>query len=332
MPTRRTTTLGLGAMLAGAGTVLGTGAFSSVEAQRSVSLSTAGDADAFLAFEVIDDDYVDLDNGMIAFELIADARTTFTDLVAVRNQGTRSVQSLQFEFAVTAAGDPPGPIEDALQIVSGTATIPARREANLLAVSDAIDSNELEPSAAIPFGILVDLTGDEIDAISDDTEITLTIIANTQTDETNGDDPPAPDPTPEPSFVFKSPPTVAGGNGPVDFAVENTGDPVTVTGFQITASQPGGQTPESFESYSITDDAGLSRSGGENGNGDFPVGEPVIHAEHGESPFTADPESPIDYEISGFDRNVQGVVSSGELGVTLVGDSDGDAWEVSGGD
>ncbi|MUW14243.1 hypothetical protein GJ633_05910 [Halorubrum sp. CBA1125] len=177
---RRTTVLALGTLLAGGGAVIGTGAFDSVEAQRSVSLETADDADAFLAFEIIDDEHVNQDGGTINFELIARATTTFADLVNVRNQGTQTVTSLRFEFGVTGGDQPPSAVEDALRIISGNATIDAVDEINLLAESDAgdADDDELSPGEAIPFGIEVDLTGD-IHEITGDPEITLTIIADT---------------------------------------------------------------------------------------------------------------------------------------------------------
>jgi len=48
---RRNVLLGLGAIVAGGGATLGTGAFSSVSAQRSATIETAGDASAFLGIE-----------------------------------------------------------------------------------------------------------------------------------------------------------------------------------------------------------------------------------------------------------------------------------------
>jgi hypothetical protein len=51
MPTRRSTLLGLGGLIAGGGAVLGTGAFTSVEAERTVNVETAGDQNAFLQLE-----------------------------------------------------------------------------------------------------------------------------------------------------------------------------------------------------------------------------------------------------------------------------------------
>ncbi|MDQ2051129.1 hypothetical protein RBH26_11615 [Natronolimnohabitans sp. A-GB9] len=54
---RRNVLVGLGTIVAGGGAALGTGAFSSVEADRDVTVETAGDGSAYLEMEG-DDDYV----------------------------------------------------------------------------------------------------------------------------------------------------------------------------------------------------------------------------------------------------------------------------------
>lgn len=55
--TRRNALIGLGSLVAGSGALVGTGAFSSVEADRTVSINTAGDAGGFLTLTG-DDEYV----------------------------------------------------------------------------------------------------------------------------------------------------------------------------------------------------------------------------------------------------------------------------------
>lgn len=148
-------------------------AFDTVEAGRPVSLETAPDSDALLAFEIIDDEHVSQTGGTIDFDLVARAATTFAELVDVRNQGTQTVTSLQFEFDVTGGDQPRTDVEDALRIVSGDATIDATGGANLLELSHAgdADNHELSHSEAVPFGIEVDLTGD-VTKITGDPEIT----------------------------------------------------------------------------------------------------------------------------------------------------------------
>ncbi len=51
---RRNVLVGLGTIVAGGGAALGTGAFSSVEADRTVSVAVAGDQSSALAFETSD--------------------------------------------------------------------------------------------------------------------------------------------------------------------------------------------------------------------------------------------------------------------------------------
>ena len=189
MATRRTMVIALGGLLAGGGALVGTGAFDSVEAQRSVALETADDSDALLAFEIIDDEHVSETDGTIDFDLVTEAATTYEELVDVRNQGTQVVRTLRFAFDVVGADQPDAVVEDAMRITSGDATIDAIDESNLLVVSDAgdADDDELSPGEAVPFGIEVDLTDVGISSIDGDPEITLTIVADTTAEGESGD-------------------------------------------------------------------------------------------------------------------------------------------------
>ena len=106
---RRNFVLGLGALAAGSGAAVGTGAFSSVEAQRDIGIDVAGDSDAYLAIEPGDEngDYLtDADTSAAALDftssnnqvagggegLNANALSTFADVFSVRNQGTQDVE------------------------------------------------------------------------------------------------------------------------------------------------------------------------------------------------------------------------------------------------
>ena len=60
---RRNVLIGLGAVAAGGGAVLGTGAFSQVEASRTVTVDTVGDSDAFLGVSVKGDYATDGSSG-----------------------------------------------------------------------------------------------------------------------------------------------------------------------------------------------------------------------------------------------------------------------------
>lgn len=105
---RRSFVLGLGALAAGGGAAVGTGAFSSVEAQRDVGISVAGDADSYLAIEPGDENgeyLTGADTSAAALDftsnnsitgggegLNANALSTFADVFSVRNQGTQDVE------------------------------------------------------------------------------------------------------------------------------------------------------------------------------------------------------------------------------------------------
>ncbi|MFA9425678.1 hypothetical protein [Natronorubrum sp. A-ect3] len=94
---RRNVLVGLGTIVAGGGAALGTGAFSSVEADRTVSLTTAGDSGALLGLEVKrdtlqgssgdDDDVIEID----VDDLNLDALTTFDGALEITNNSENSI-------------------------------------------------------------------------------------------------------------------------------------------------------------------------------------------------------------------------------------------------
>ncbi|MUV60633.1 hypothetical protein [Halobacterium sp. CBA1126] len=103
---RRKFIAGLGSLAAAGAAGIGTGAFTSVQADRTVSVNTAADNDAFLAFETsgaTNSAYVsNADSGAVSFNLDGDAdvdgtgvnqdgTTQINDIVKVRNQGTQPV-------------------------------------------------------------------------------------------------------------------------------------------------------------------------------------------------------------------------------------------------
>lgn len=115
MANRRSVLIGLGGLVAGGGALLGTGAFTTVEAERTVSIQTAGDADAFLGLDV-DDDYDAGDDDLVQINLdgdadaegdglLLDATTTYEPILVVDNNGTQDVQSLTVEVDEDAAVD-----------------------------------------------------------------------------------------------------------------------------------------------------------------------------------------------------------------------------------
>jgi len=106
---RRNALIGLGTIVFGGSVVLGTGAFSSAEQERTVTIATTGDAAGFLGLEPTGewtDQFVDDDGDRIEIDITGteeddgftgvneDSNTTLTELVQVTNQGTIDIQTL----------------------------------------------------------------------------------------------------------------------------------------------------------------------------------------------------------------------------------------------
>ena len=105
---RRNFIVGLGALSAGGAAALGTGAFSSVEAERDVSVELADDADAYLALEATSDYAEENENGVLELEFgdledhgdgVGEDSSYFfgsgdpeRNVFTVQNQGTQTVE------------------------------------------------------------------------------------------------------------------------------------------------------------------------------------------------------------------------------------------------
>lgn len=100
---RRKFLIGLGSTAAASTALVGSGAFSSVEANREMSVEVADDADAYLGL-TSDSHYAVTDNGKLKLDfssdnatekggkgLNKDATTSFTHVFTITNQGTKTV-------------------------------------------------------------------------------------------------------------------------------------------------------------------------------------------------------------------------------------------------
>ncbi len=90
---RRNVLLGLGTIVAGGGAALGTGAFSSVEADRSATIEVADDSDAYLSLSG-NDNYISDGDGIVEFtfdDLNKDAVTNFDNVFNIENNGSNKV-------------------------------------------------------------------------------------------------------------------------------------------------------------------------------------------------------------------------------------------------
>lgn len=102
---RRKFVLGLGTVAVGGSTLLGSGAFSSVEAHRSITVEVADDNEAFLALVPTTEYTIVSGNGMFTLDLTpnnptdaggtgvnANAETIIKDAFKVENRGTQTVE------------------------------------------------------------------------------------------------------------------------------------------------------------------------------------------------------------------------------------------------
>lgn len=102
---RRKLLVGTGALVAGSATTIGTSAFTSVEADRQVSVAVENDADAYLGLEAVDNadatQYVTESDGTLEIDIgdsgnggsgvNLNAKTEYDSLFRVTNQGTQTV-------------------------------------------------------------------------------------------------------------------------------------------------------------------------------------------------------------------------------------------------
>ena len=172
--TRRNALIGLGTAAAGAGVIGGTGAFTSVEADRSVSVQTSGDSGAGLGLsaEGSYDDYVNVtDDGIVelTFDNVSglnkQAETTVDPLITVANNGTNNI-NLGLELT-----DDDG--DDFAQYISFMIDETDTESNDIAADGDYT----LSVGGSLTLGLLFDIPAD-VD--SSTFEMTLTITAEAQ--------------------------------------------------------------------------------------------------------------------------------------------------------
>lgn len=207
MANRRNVLIGLGGVVATGGAVLGTGAFTTVTAERTVNVETAGDASAFLGLEPAarngtpENPYVEQSDDTVQITLEnpdgsneanatgvnVNAETVFRNLVTITNNGTQDITELELEF-IEQGSDLSNPnLSNTFHFTtsstdSNTAEVDQRdNNSNILASPTPDDDNVLTPGESINFGIVVDLLdgGDSNNSLPDDGSFTLQIRANT---------------------------------------------------------------------------------------------------------------------------------------------------------
>ncbi|MBZ6494406.1 hypothetical protein [Natrinema longum] len=185
---RRNVLVGLGAIVASGGAALGTGAFSTVEANRTVEVTTAGDANAFIGLEPgtsINTGAVSAENGTLEIDLGSDFGQTSgsggvnynaTTSIGAGDSGGVSTAA----FTITNNGDSPADIS-----VSVTGDNPSylhlyAENTNSSTTVDLTSGTSISLAAgnSLDVAVVVDLTGvDQGDWTSGEniaSEITIT--------------------------------------------------------------------------------------------------------------------------------------------------------------
>jgi len=185
---RRKLIAGLGSLTAAGAAGLGTGAFTSVTANRTMNVAVADDANAFLSLDDINSspnsEYVDTTGNQITIDLDsasggssgfnANSKTRIDDLVRVANQGSQTVN-----VWVTLNGGSTFD-DDTLYFYPGDATETALNNGE--GDSDGDDVLALTPGENAKLGVLVDLG----DVNNTQESLTATFHANVK-QGSNGD-------------------------------------------------------------------------------------------------------------------------------------------------
>lgn len=178
---RRNFVIGLGALSAGGAATVGSGAFSTADVNRDVTIETAGDDDALLALRPEDDEFAELDaddNLALSFTenteggegVAPDSTYFFADVFSVENQGTQEVDQVQqvfedpddvafviarshpFPSSSPPPGDLPGPLDLPISLIGG-----------------------LEPGEEETFGVFVSV-GEDADFGDEEQAITIEAV------------------------------------------------------------------------------------------------------------------------------------------------------------
>lgn len=186
---RRNVLIGLGGVVAGGGALLGTGAFTTVEAQRTVTVNTDGDAGALLSLAEAGDgtssDVVSTENGLLVIDFDAaangsqgvnlDALTTVgavsgdpldtvdTAALEITNNGTETVDisfDIDFntdqDFSGTTGVDNPADILKLWTDASGSESISSESNFGNLVENDL---QGLESGNSVQVALQIDTRG-----------------------------------------------------------------------------------------------------------------------------------------------------------------------------
>lgn len=139
------------AIFAALGVAAGTGAFTTVSAERTASVGVSGDASAALGLDVADDDYASLNNGEleITFNSVnTNAATTVDGVFTIQNNDPNSDA---VSVSIAKVGNNAGAVDFAV------------------AGSDVVDSSSADDDVGIADGVQVSLVENSLSLGSGDT-------------------------------------------------------------------------------------------------------------------------------------------------------------------
>ena len=199
MMNRRTLITYTGVAVTGGSAVLATGAFTSVEANRDITVNVADDTDALLGLDPDSLDnsaYATESDGVVGIDVSQDgdrdfdgegvspfALTTIEEVIEVTNQGTQDVA------VFVESNDPSlGELDGDFELFATDPDDGTDNRANLREGTDIDDLQVIGPGDSFALGFEVDArdkSDDELDELEDDiTDLEVTIIADAE--EVNG--------------------------------------------------------------------------------------------------------------------------------------------------
>lgn len=173
--TKRQTLLGIGTLAAGSGIIAGSGAFSTIQADRTVSISTTGDASASIGLTGNDNDIASTEsingNSVLTIEnnqLNERSLSTFANAITVSNNTTTDlnfhVDPTNIEF------------QD-----SGSNTVKVLDfQVGGNSIVGASNSVSISSGSSVDMTVVIDITASGIDGSTLDSIGTVSFVANEQ--------------------------------------------------------------------------------------------------------------------------------------------------------
>lgn len=161
--------IGMGALAGGAGIIGGTGAFTTVEADRTVSVSTSGDSTANLQLEG--------DSPVTATESEADV-----DILTINNEDINERAKTVFGAAITATNN--GTNDVGFYVDDATTVAPLEFEVGGSSIVGSGNAVDLNSGTSTDVDVIINLRPDTTDGTDLDSIDEVTFVADTSAHST----------------------------------------------------------------------------------------------------------------------------------------------------